>query len=65
MSEKKSSRVTIWIPESLEIELMRRAHGDDRKLSDFITHLLMNYSFGHFRSAQESDQMANSGEAQR
>ena len=25
MAEKKTSRVTVWLPESLEVELMRRA----------------------------------------
>ena len=49
MAEKKTSRVTIWLPESLELDLLRRAANDDRKLSDFITHLLMNYCYGHFR----------------
>lgn len=62
-SEKKTSRVTVWMPESLEVELMRRAAEDDRKLSDFITHILMTHAYGHFRTAGDDFNVANRGEA--
>ena len=60
--EKKTSRITVWMPESLEVELMRRAAEDDRKLSDFITHILMNYAYGHFRTAGADGNVANRGD---
>lgn len=60
--EKKTARVTVWMPESLEVELMRRAAEDDRKLSDFITHILMTHAYGHFRTACADDSVANRGE---
>lgn len=65
MAEKKTARVTLWLPESLEVELMRRAAEDDRKLSDFITHLLLNYCYGHFRSDADQRQVAMRGEGER
>lgn len=64
MAEKKTSRVTVWLPESLEVELMRRAAEDDRKLSDFITHILMSHAYGHFRRQEEFGNVANSGDSQ-
>lgn len=63
MSEKKTERVTVWLPESLAIDLMRLAHDDDRKLSDFITLALARYTYGHSRKATEAGEMANSGDA--
>lgn len=64
MAEKKTSRVTVWLPESLEVELMRRAAEDDRKLSDFITHILMSHAYGHFRRHEEFSNVANGGDSQ-
>ena len=64
MADKKTSRVTLWLPESLEIELMRRASEEDRKLSDFIAHILMSHAYGHFRSWPAPVDVANSGEQQ-
>lgn len=63
MSEKKTERVTVWLPESLAIDLMRLAHDDDRKLSDFITLALSRYTYGHSRRSSEIVEMANSGDA--
>ncbi len=63
MAEKKTERVTVWLPETLAIDLMRLAHDDDRKLSDFITIALSRYAYGHSRKAMEIVEVANSGEA--
>lgn len=62
--EKKTERVTIWLPESLLLDLTRLAHDDDRKLSDFITHALSTYAYGHRRCECVKRGDANSGEAQ-
>lgn len=63
MAEKKTSRVTVWMPESLEVELMRRANAEDRKVSDFITHILMTYAYGHFRTDSADSNVANRRES--
>lgn len=62
MPDKRTARVTIWMPESLEVELMRRASEEDRKFSDFITHILMVHAYGHFRTAAAPVDVANSGD---
>jgi metal-responsive CopG/Arc/MetJ family transcriptional regulator len=62
MAEKKTERVTVWLPETLAIELMRLAHNDDRKLSEFITLALSRYVYGHSRRADESCDVAISGD---
>lgn len=64
MAEKKTERVTVWLPESLAVDLMRMAHDDDRKLSEFITVALSRYAYGHSRKAQEVVMVANSGDEQ-
>lgn len=40
MAEKKTEQVTLWLPETLKVDLMHLAAEDDRKLSDYITHIL-------------------------
>ena len=62
MAEKKTSRVTVWIPESLEIDLMRLAASEDRKLSEYIAHVLLCHTYGHSRSLVADRNVANSGE---
>ena len=63
MAEKKTERVTVWLPETLAIDLMRLAHNDDRKLSDFITLALSRYAYGHSRKSDEISEVANSGDS--
>ena len=63
MAEKKTSRVTIWLPESLEIDLMRMAAMEDRKLSEFITHVLFSYAYGQVRCECPKRNVANGGDA--
>ena len=46
MAEKKTEQVTLWLPESLKIDLMHLAADDDRKLSDYITHALSLHCYG-------------------
>ena len=60
--EKKTSRVTVWLKESLEVDLMRLAAADDRKLSDFIAHVLSLYLYGQIRTSSENENVANSRE---
>lgn len=64
MAEKKTERVTVWLPESLAVDLMRMAHDDDRKLSDFITVALARYAYGHSRKSADGITVANSGDSQ-
>ena len=40
MQEKKTARVTVWLPESLEKDLMRLAAIEDRKFGEYLTHVL-------------------------
>ena len=61
MTEKKTAKVTLWLPETLEVDLLRRAASEDRTLSDFITHLLMNYCYGHFRLDGADDNVSMRG----
>lgn len=63
MAEKKTERVTVWLPETLAIDLMRLAHNDDRKLSEFITLALSRYVYGHSRKADEFGDVAISGDS--
>ena len=65
MSEKKTQRITVWLPESLEIDLMRQAAAEDRKLSDFIGHVLAQFCYGHLRALGEDSEAAHSGDARR
>jgi len=63
MSEKRTTRHTIWMPEQLEIDLMRLAAGEDRKFGDFITHVLLTYAYGHRRCECPTRNVANGGDA--
>ncbi len=46
MAEKKTEQVTLWLPETLKVDLMHLAAEDDRKLSDYITHILFLHCYG-------------------
>jgi len=63
MPEKKTERLTIWLPESLVNDLARMAHDDNRKLGDFITLALSRYAYGHRRPAAEIDDVAIRGDS--
>ena len=60
--EKKTARMTLWFTESMEIELMRRAAADDRKLSEYIAHVLSLHLYGQVRTSAENNNVANSRE---
>lgn len=47
VAEKKTEKVYVWIPESMELELRRLADEDGRKLSDYIGHVLRRFLYGH------------------
>ena len=63
MPEKKTERLTIWLPESLVNDLARMAHDDNRKLGDFITLAISRYAYGHRRPAAEIDDVAMRGDS--
>lgn len=63
MAEKKTSRATIWMSESMELDLRRLADSDGRKFSDFIVHVLSLYAYGHFRKYGEEFAVANRGDS--
>lgn len=46
MPEKKTEQVTLWLPETLKVDLMHLAADDDRKLSDYLTHVLALHCYG-------------------
>lgn len=62
MAEKKTARVTVWLTESHEVDLMRLAASDDRKLSEYIAHVLSLHLYGQVRAGREDNNVANSGE---
>jgi inner membrane protein involved in colicin E2 resistance len=55
--EKKTEQVTLWLPESLKVDLMHLAADDDRKLSDYLTHVLTLHCYGQ-RSRLDRDSEA-------
>lgn len=63
--DKKTERLTIWLPESLKIDLMHLAAGDDRRLSEYITHVLFAHAYGHRRLQEDGCEAAISGDALR
>lgn len=65
MTEKKTEQITIWLPESLKVDLMHMAADGDRKLSDYIRHALILHAYGHSRAAQAECEAVNSGDARR
>lgn len=64
-TEKKTERVTVWMGESLAVDLMRLAARDDRKLSEFIVQILNAYAYGHSRARASDEQVALRGETAR
>ena len=65
MSEKKTERMTIWMPESLKVELMHCAADDNRALSEFIVLALSRYAYGYSRKSREICDVAMRGDAPR
>lgn len=63
-TEKKTERVTIWMGETLAVDLMRLAARDDRKLSEYIVHVLTSHAYGHSRTRASDEKVANSGDEQ-
>lgn len=61
-TEKRTERLTLWLPESLYLDLSRMAHDDDRKLGDFVTLALSRYAYGHHRCSDDLGDVAKSGE---
>ena len=57
---KKTAHATVWFSEELETDLMRMAADEDRKLSDFIVHILSVYAYGQCRQSREKRNVANS-----
>ena len=44
---KKTESVKVWLSESLELELLRMADADCRKLSEYIGIILRRHVWGH------------------
>jgi len=65
MSEKKTERMTIWMPESLKVELMHCAADDNRALSEFIVLALSRYAYDHSRESREIGEVDRRGDAPR
>lgn len=63
--DKKTERLTLWLPEALKVDLMHLAAGDDRKLSEYITHVLFSHAYGHRAVQEEGCEAATSGESPR
>jgi hypothetical protein len=65
MAEKKTEQVTLWLPESLKIDLMHLAADDDRKLSDYISHVLALHVYGKRRCQCAEGEAQMSGDSRR
>ena len=63
--DKKTERLTLWLPETLKVDLMHLAAGDDRKLSEYITHVLFSHAYGHRALQEEGCEAATSGDSPR
>lgn len=63
--DKKTERITLWLPDALKVDLMHLAAGDDRKLSEYITHVLFAHVYGHRALQEEGCEAAFSGDLQR
>lgn len=53
---KKTESVKVWLTERQLLDLTRAAHRDDRKLSDYISHVLALHLYGHARSDCEREE---------
>lgn len=65
MAEKKTEQVTLWLPETLKIDLMHLAADDDRKLSDYITHVLALHCYGKRKCECTTTEAQTSGDSHR
>ncbi len=65
MDKKTERLLTIWIPESLKVDLMHLAAGDDRKLSEYIAHVLFAHCYGNRAVQEEGCEAASSGDSPR
>lgn len=65
MAEKKTEQVTLWLPETLKVDLMHLAADDDRKLSDYITHVLALHCYGQRSRLECFEEAQKRGEARR
>lgn len=65
MAEKKTEQVTLWLPESLKVDMMHLAAEDDRKLSDYITHVLTLHAYGKRRCLCDGAEAQVSGDSRR
>lgn len=63
--DKKTERITLWLPDDLKIDLMHLCAGEDRKLSEYITHVLFAHAYGHRALQDAGCEAADSGEVQR
>lgn len=63
--DKKTERITLWLPDNLKVDLMHLAAGDDRKLSEYITHILYSHAYGYRALQDEGCEAAISGDAHR
>jgi hypothetical protein len=60
-NEKKTKDVTVWLTESMELELRRLAELDSRKLSDYISLVLRRHIWGNAVSSAPKEEGADRG----
>ena len=65
MAEKRTERLTVWMPESMFRDLSSFAHAEDRKLSDTITLIIGRHLYGNLRRDAEEVEVENSRDARR
>jgi hypothetical protein len=63
--DKKTERITLWIPDDLKIDLMHLAAGGDRKLSEYIGTVLFCHVYGHRALQDAGCEGADSGDSPR
>lgn len=63
MAEKKTERMTLWMPESLKVDLMHLAADDNRAFGEYMVLVLSRHAYGYSRMTREVCDVANSGDA--
>ena len=58
VSDKKTESVKVWLSERLLLDLARAASAEDRKISDYVGHVLSLHLYGHLRRREHEDEGA-------
>lgn len=60
--EKKTERLTVWLPMRVELELRRLAEQDTRTLGEYVGMICTRHVYGHALKSNEGGQFEQRGE---